>query len=122
MRLSAHSNAIYKRAKRAQKTGGANENCLVAGICTYDIRQGDAIMSSKNYQDAILNQVRKDNMPVTIYLTSGFQIRGVIKGFDNYVILIETDNKQQMVYKHAVSTVVPLKYLSNLGAAGNDED
>ncbi|MDR1640886.1 MAG: RNA chaperone Hfq [Clostridiales bacterium] len=79
-------------------------------------------MSSKNYQDAILNQVRKDNMPVTIYLTSGFQIRGVIKGFDNYVILIETDNKQQMVYKHAVSTVVPLKYLSNLGAAGNDED
>jgi host factor-I protein len=87
------------------------------------ILEGDAIfMSSKNYQDAILNQVRKDNMPVTIYLTSGFQIRGVIKGFDNYVILIETDNKQQMVYKHAVSTVVPLKYLGNLGSAGNDED
>jgi host factor-I protein len=87
-----------------------------------DNRQGDVAMSSKNYQDAILNQVRKDNMPVTIYLTSGFQIRGVIKGFDNYVILIETDNKQQMVYKHAISTVVPLKYLNNLGAGASDED
>jgi host factor-I protein len=79
-------------------------------------------MSNKNYQDLILNQVRKDNMPVTIFLTSGFQIRGVIKGFDNYVVVIESDNKQQMVYKHAISTIIPLKYLNNLGALTNDND
>ena len=72
---------------------------------------------SKNLQDLVLNQVRKDNMPVTIFLTSGFQIRGVIKGFDSYVIIIEADGKQQMVYKHAVSTVIPLKFVSGLTMA-----
>ena len=79
-------------------------------------------MSGKNYQDLILNQVRKDSMPVTIFLTSGFQIRGTIKGFDNYVVVIESENKQQMVYKHAISTIIPLKYISSLGAGGNDDD
>ena len=79
-------------------------------------------MSGKNYQDLILNQVRKDSMPVTVFLTSGFQIRGIIKGFDNYVVLIESENKQQMIYKHAISTVIPLKYLSSLGSGGNDDD
>jgi host factor-I protein len=79
-------------------------------------------MSGKNYQDLILNQVRKDSMPVTVFLTSGFQIRGVIKGFDNYVVVIESENKQQMVYKHAISTIIPLKYLNALGAGGNDDD
>ncbi|MDR1001026.1 MAG: RNA chaperone Hfq [Clostridiales bacterium] len=69
---------------------------------------------TKNYQDLILNHVRKDNMPVTVFLTSGFQIRGIVKGFDNYVILIDSDNKQQMIYKHAISTVVPLKAINNL--------
>jgi len=79
-------------------------------------------MSGKNYQDLILNQVRKDSMPVTVFLTSGFQIRGVIKGFDNYVIVIDSEGKQQMIYKHAISTVIPLKYLNTLGAGGNDDD
>ncbi|MDR1913704.1 MAG: RNA chaperone Hfq [Clostridiales bacterium] len=79
-------------------------------------------MSSKNYQDLILNQVRKDNMPVTVFLTSGFQIRGVIKGFDNYVIIIESDNKQQMIYKHAISTIIPMKYINNLGVVANEDE
>jgi len=67
-----------------------------------------------NYQDQLLSAVRKENMPCTIYLTSGFQIRGVIKNFDAYVIILESDGKQQMIYKHAVSTIVPLKTISNL--------
>ena len=67
---------------------------------------------NKNYQDIILNMVRKEAVPVTVFLTSGFQIRGVIKGFDNYVVIIESDGKQQMVYKHALSTIVPGKYLN----------
>ena len=67
-----------------------------------------------SYQDMILNHVRKENISVTIYLTNGFQIRGIVKGFDNYVILLESEGKQQMIYKHAASTVVPAKSLANI--------
>ena len=58
-------------------------------------------------QDVFLNQLRKDNIPVTIYLVNGFQIRGYIRGFDNFTIVIEAEGKQQLVYKHAISTFVP---------------
>ena len=68
----------------------------------------------KNYQDTILNQIRRENMPVTVYLTNGFQIRGLVRGFDNYVILVESEGKQQMIYKHAVSTIIPLKALEGI--------
>jgi host factor-I protein len=69
---------------------------------------------AQNYQDTLLSAVRKENMPVTIFLTNGFQIRGQIKAFDAYVIIVEADGKQQMVYKHAVSTIVPLKAVLKL--------
>jgi len=72
---------------------------------------------NKNLQDLVLNQVRKESIPVTVFLTSGFQIRGVIRGFDSYVIILEADGKQQMVYKHAVSTVIPLKPVTGLSMA-----
>jgi len=68
-----------------------------------------------NYQDQLLSAVRKENMPVTIYLTSGFQIRGQIRCFDAYVVIVESDGKQQMVYKHAISTVVPMNSIEKLG-------
>jgi len=67
---------------------------------------------AKNFQDLILNQVRRDGMPLTVFLTSGFQIRGVLKGFDSYVIIMEVDGKQQMIYKHAISTIAPSKQLN----------
>ena len=73
----------------------------------------------QSYQDLMLAAVRKEDVPVTIYLTSGFQIRGNIRAFDNYVIIVESDGKQQMLYKHAVSTVVPLKSVLVLGGADN---
>ncbi|MCL2616281.1 MAG: RNA chaperone Hfq [Defluviitaleaceae bacterium] len=66
----------------------------------------------KNIQDILLNTVRRENMPVTLFLTNGFQIRGNVRGFDNYVIMVESDGKQQMIYKHAVSTVVPIRGVS----------
>ena len=66
-------------------------------------------MGGKNYQDSLLSAVRRENIPVTIFLTSGFQIRGTVKFFDNYVIVVESDGKQQMIYKHAVSTVIPAR-------------
>ena len=68
----------------------------------------------KCYQDMVLNQLRRENMSVTLYLTNGFQIRGLVRAFDNYVILVESEGKQQMIYKHAVSTVIPLRPLEGL--------
>jgi len=62
-----------------------------------------------NFQNILLAQVKKDKAPVTIFLTSGFQIRGTVKGFDNYIIMVDSDGKQMIIYKHAVSTLVPLK-------------
>ena len=62
-----------------------------------------------NLQDAFLNQVRKDNLPVTVFLVNGFQLKGLVKGFDNFTVVLETEGKQQMVYKHAISTLVPAK-------------
>lgn len=62
-----------------------------------------------NLQDAFLNQVRKENVSVTIFLVNGFQLKGNVKGFDNFTVILETEGKQQMVYKHAISTIAPVK-------------
>jgi host factor-I protein len=62
-----------------------------------------------NLQDVFLNQVRKEHVPVTVYLTNGFQLRGMVKGFDNFTVVLDTEGKQQLVYKHAISTVSPMK-------------
>ncbi|MFT8321576.1 MAG: RNA chaperone Hfq [Bacillus sp. (in: firmicutes)] len=64
---------------------------------------------SVNIQDQFLNQLRKDGTSVTVFLLNGFQIRGIIKGFDNFTVLFESEGKQQLVYKHAISTFSPLK-------------
>jgi len=65
--------------------------------------------SNVNLQDVFLNQVRKDNVSITIFLMNGFQLRGNVKGFDNYTIVLDSDGKQQLIYKHAISTVIPAK-------------
>lgn len=62
-----------------------------------------------NLQDNFLNQSRKENMFMTIFLVNGYQIKGTVKSFDNFTILLDVDGKQQLVYKHAVSTIIPLK-------------
>ncbi|MFW5998352.1 MAG: RNA chaperone Hfq [Halanaerobiaceae bacterium] len=65
-------------------------------------------MSSQiNLQDKILNIVRRKNISVTVYLTNGFQIKGKVIGFDNFTVIINSDNKNQLIYKHAISTIVP---------------
>ncbi len=61
-----------------------------------------------NLQDSFLNHVRKENLSVVIYLVNGFQIRGLVRGFDNFTVIIENDGKQQLVYKHAISTISPV--------------
>jgi len=65
-----------------------------------------------NIQDAFLNQLRKESIPVTVYLTNGFQIRGVVKAFDNFTIVIDSEGRQQMIYKHAISTFTPQRPVS----------
>jgi len=65
-----------------------------------------------NIQDTFLNQLRKESIPVTVYLTNGFQIRGVIRAFDNFTIIIDSEGRQQMVYKHAISTFTPQRNVS----------
>jgi len=64
-----------------------------------------------NLQDAILREVRRDKVPVTLFLMNGFQLRGTITGFDSFVVVLVTDGKQQMIYKHAISTLAPIRPL-----------
>lgn len=60
-----------------------------------------------NLQDVFLNKVRKDNISITIFLMNGYQIKGTVEGFDSYTIVLKYDNTQQLIYKHAISTIVP---------------
>ena len=62
-----------------------------------------------NLQDVFLNKVRKENIGITIFLINGYQIKGYVKGFDNYTIILESEGKQQLIYKHAISNIIPIK-------------
>ena len=66
----------------------------------------------KNLQDLFLNRVRLDKSPVTVFLMNGFQLRGVIKSFDPFTVVLDSEGKQQLIYKHAISTIVPPRPVS----------
>ena len=66
---------------------------------------------SINLQDAILRECRKDKVPLTLFLMNGFQLRGIITGYDSFVVVLVSDGKQQMIYKHAISTLAPIRPL-----------
>lgn len=63
----------------------------------------------KNLQDLFLNAARKDKISITVYLMNGVPIKGRVLSFDNFTILIEVEKKQNLIYKHAVSTILPSK-------------
>ena len=65
-----------------------------------------------NLQDAFLNQARRERLNVTMFLMNGFQLHGVVKGFDGFTVVLDSEGKQQLIYKHAISTIVPPKPLS----------
>ena len=65
------------------------------------------MQKTQNLQDLFLNQARKERQTVTLFLMNGFQMRGVVRGFDSFTVVLETDGRQQLIYKHAISTVVP---------------
>ena len=63
--------------------------------------------TSNNLQEVVLTQLRRERRAVTVFLMNGFQIRGYITGFDPYMVVVQSEEKQQVIYKHAVSTIVP---------------
>lgn len=78
---------------------------------------------SINLQDMFLNQVRKEGISVTIYLTNSVQLRGQVRGFDAFTVLLDTPGKPtQLVYKHAVASIVPAKPISGYKAQSEIDD
>jgi host factor-I protein len=75
-----------------------------------------------NLQDAFLNQLRKEKILVTIYMVNGFQIKGLVKGFDNFTVIVEMDGRQQLVYKHAISTISPIKPIAIINMDNKSEE
>ena len=64
-----------------------------------------------NYQDQFLAAARREKCVVTVFLMNGFQMKGIVRGFDSFVVMVESEGRQQMIYKHAISTIVPPKPL-----------
>lgn len=64
---------------------------------------------AQNIQDTFLNTARKDRVPITLYLLSGVKLSGRIRSFDKYSVVLETNNQEQLIFKHAISTVVMAK-------------
>lgn len=65
------------------------------------------MQKTQNLQDLFLNQARRDRSNVTVFLMNGFQLHGTVKGFDSFTVVLDSDGKQQLIYKHAISTIVP---------------
>lgn len=74
-----------------------------------------------NLQDVFLNQARKERLAVTIFLMNGYQFKGMVKGFDSYIVILDCEGKQYVVYKHAISTIVPARPINVLDAANQQE-
>ena len=86
------------------------------------ILEFERIEKYEQKQDVFLNQARREKIAVTIFLTNGFQFKGIVKGFDSYVVILDSDGKQNLVYKHAISTIIPVKSISILDSSDRDEE
>jgi len=81
-----------------------------------------SVEKSQNVQDVFLNHVRKNKMPVTIFLVNGVKLQGVISWFDNFSVLLRRDGHAQLVYKHAISTVMPASPVHLFDSAKEGEE
>ncbi len=79
------------------------------------------MQKTQNLQDLFLNTARRERSLVTLFLMNGFQLHGIVRGFDNFTVVLESDGKQQLIYKHAISTIVPLQPV-DLREAAEEED
>ena len=66
-------------------------------------------MPKANLQDLFLTCARRDRVPVTLFLMNGFQLRGTLTGFDTFVVVLDSEGRQQVIYKHAISTIAPIR-------------
>ena len=67
------------------------------------------MQTKQNLQDLFLLRAKRDRLPLTLFLMNGFQMRGIITGFDAFVVILESDGRQHVIYKHAISTIVPIR-------------
>lgn len=74
-----------------------------------------------NLQDTFLTKARRQNVPLTVFLVNGFQMRGTVRGFDPFVVVLESEGKQQMLYKHAISTIAPAQSIDLREATEQEE-
>lgn len=79
-------------------------------------------MKQLNLQDVFLNQARREKITVTIYLTNGFQFKGVVRGFDSFTVILDCEGRQNLVYKHAISMIIPSKTISILESVEGDKE
>ena len=82
----------------------------------------DTMVTKANLQDLFLLRARRESVPVTLFLMNGFQMRGTITGFDAFVVVLDSDGRQQIVYKHAISTIAPLRPLDLANDSGRPSD
>ncbi|MCL4408280.1 MAG: RNA chaperone Hfq [Thermotogae bacterium] len=78
------------------------------------------MVEKQNLQDRLLNYLRKRKIEAKVYLVNGFQVKGLVRSFDNYTVLIESGRQQNMVYKHAISTIIPAEYVELGEALGKE--
>ena len=67
------------------------------------------MQKTQNLQDAFLNQARRERLNVTMFLMNGFQLHGVVRGFDGFTVVLDSEGRQQLIYKHAISTIAPVQ-------------
>ena len=79
-------------------------------------------MKQLNLQDVFLNQARREKITVTIYLTNGFQFKGVVRGFDSFTVILDCEGRQNLVNKHAFSKIIPSKTISILESVEGDKE
>lgn len=65
--------------------------------------------TNENLQDLFLNEVRREHTMITVFLMNGFQLKGIVTGFDSFVVTVLSEGRQQMIYKHAISTMIPMQ-------------
>jgi host factor-I protein len=97
---------------------------MCGGVLAFDFQGAPDVMSvekKQNLQDTFLNSVRKSKTPLTIFLVNGVKLQGVVSWFDNFCVLLRRDGQSQLVYKHAISTIMPAQPVQ-LYEPGPDQD
>lgn len=114
----------YKLRALSSKTVVYSNKEIITNAALRPLPREDAIFMQKtnNLQDILLNRARIENMPVTVFLTNGFQLKGVVRGFDCFIVVLDTEGRQQIIYKHAISTIIPARPIRLDGADNTKED